>query len=40
MTNKNNFFKNLNYVKKSIKINFVFWISIAICLIIITQFFR
>lgn len=38
MTNKNNFFKNLNYVKKSIKINFVFWISIAICLIIITQF--
>ena len=36
--NKNNFFKNFSYVGKSIKLNFVFWISTVICLIIITQF--
>jgi hypothetical protein len=38
INNKNNFFKNFSYVGKSIKINFVFWISTVICLIIITQF--
>ena len=36
--NKNELFKNLKYVSKSIKINFLFWICIFICLLIITQF--
>lgn len=36
--NKNIFFKNFNYVRESIKINFIFWISIIICLLIITMF--
>jgi len=36
--NKNNFFKNFSYVGKSFKLNFVFWTSTIICLIIITQF--
>lgn len=36
--NKNNFFKNFSYVGKSIKLNFVFWISTVICLITITEF--
>ena len=36
--NKNSLFKNLNYVGKSIKLNFVFWTSTIICLIVITQF--
>ena len=36
--NKNSLFKNINYVGKSIKLNFVFWTSTIICLIVITQF--
>ena len=36
--NKNIFFKNFSYVGKSIKLNFVFWISTIICLVVITQF--
>ena len=36
--NKNSFFKNFRYVGRSIRLNFVFWVSTVICLILLTQF--